>query len=240
MRFIVLTGLSGVGKTASLARLAAAGHPVLDLQALAVIRGSSFGRVGLTSSEPIEASSTLRAARDTRRRLPADQIPELLRAGTRGSLPVMSASIPKRPALYERFVRPTPEWFADSALGIFVHWGAYSVPAWAEPIGALGAFEDTGYWFAHNPYAEWYFNTIRIEGSPARVHHEEVLGGRPYDEFLDQWAAEAFDPADMMALFARAGAGMSCRPPSTTTASRCGMPPAPVTATRSGAGRNGT
>ena len=80
--------------------------------------------------------------------------------------------------------RPVPAWFKEAKFGIFVHWGAYSVPAWAEPIGALGAV-DPDIWFKHNPYAEWYWNTIRIEGSPAQNHHRAVHGGRPYDEFLD-------------------------------------------------------
>lgn len=111
-----------------------------------------------------------------------------------------------RPALYEKFVRPTPRWFADSALGVFVHWGAYSVPAWAEPIGALGAVTDKEYWYAHNPYAEWYANTIRIDGSPARERHDVRYGGAPYDAFLDSWSAEHFDAEGMVALFARAGA----------------------------------
>jgi len=26
-----------------------------------------------------------------------------------------------------------PEWYQDAKLGIFVHWGLYSVPAWAPP-----------------------------------------------------------------------------------------------------------
>lgn len=108
--------------------------------------------------------------------------------------------------LYRRFSRPTPAWFADSGLGIFIHWGAYSVPAWAEPIGALGTFDDMSYWFAHNPYAEWYANTIRIEDTPARRHHREVWGDAPYDDFLDAWRAEEFDPDDWMDLFRRAGA----------------------------------
>jgi alpha-L-fucosidase len=111
-----------------------------------------------------------------------------------------------RPELYQRFVRPTPEWFKESGLGIFIHWGAYSVPAWAEPIGELGTIEKR-YWFAHNPYAEWYYNTIRIDGSPAQQHQREVYGGAPYDDFLDAWSAESFDPTDMAALFRRCGAG---------------------------------
>ena len=36
----------------------------------------------------------------------------------------------------------TPEWFNDAKFGIFIHWGVYSVPAWA-PVGM---------------YAEWYPN----------------------------------------------------------------------------------
>jgi alpha-L-fucosidase len=113
---------------------------------------------------------------------------------------------PVRPEHYRRFVRPTPAWFKNSGLGIFIHWGAYSVPAWAEPIGELGTIEKR-YWFAHNPYAEWYYNTIRIDGSPAQRHHREVYDGAPYDDFLDRWTAESFDPADLTALFRRVGAG---------------------------------
>lgn len=101
--------------------------------------------------------------------------------------------------------RPLPEWFAKAKFGVFIHWGAYSVPAWAEPIGALGEVPDDQ-WFAHNPYAEWYFNTIRIDGSPAQEHHRTVHGDAPYDDFLDQWKAERFDPGAWAELFAHAGA----------------------------------
>lgn len=112
---------------------------------------------------------------------------------------------PVRPSHYARFERETPTWYQDAKLGIFVHWGAYSVPAWAEPIGPLGAF-DKEYWNAHNPYAEWYYNTIRIEGSPARQHQQEVYGGADYDDFLDQWKAERFDADAVLDLVAGTGA----------------------------------
>lgn len=117
----------------------------------------------------------------------------------------MDHDVKTRPAEYERFERPVPEWFRDAKLGIFVHWGAYSVPAWAEPIGALGTIDDTR-WYRHNPYAEWYANTIRIAGSPAAEHHRLTYEGRPYDDFLDDWTAEAFDADALVALFAEAGA----------------------------------
>lgn len=103
------------------------------------------------------------------------------------------------------FSRPTPKWYLDAKFGIFIHWGAYSVPAWAEPIGELGTIEGER-WFAHNPYAEWYFNTIRIDGSPAQQHHQKVYGGAPYDDFLDSWKAESFDAKAWAKLFAAVGA----------------------------------
>ena len=46
-RLLVLRGLTGVGKTALLQRLAADGYPVLDLEGLANHRGSAFGHLGL-------------------------------------------------------------------------------------------------------------------------------------------------------------------------------------------------
>jgi len=46
-RLIVLRGLTGVGKTSLLHRLAGAGYPVVDLEGLANHRGSAFGHLGL-------------------------------------------------------------------------------------------------------------------------------------------------------------------------------------------------
>lgn len=34
-----------------------------------------------------------------------------------------------------------PDWYDDCKLGIFVHWGAYSVPAWAPPTCQLGEID---------------------------------------------------------------------------------------------------
>jgi alpha-L-fucosidase len=106
---------------------------------------------------------------------------------------------------WSRFKRNVPEWFTQAKFGIFIHWGAYSVPAWAEPIGELGTIADET-WFAHNPYAEWYFNTIKIPGSPAAQYHKEFHNDAPYDAFLDQWKAENFNPGKWAALFNFAGA----------------------------------
>lgn len=112
---------------------------------------------------------------------------------------------PADPDIWADLARPLPAWLPQAKLGIFIHWGAYSVPAWAEPSGALGAVPEEE-WFAHNAYAEWYANTIRIPGSPAAEHHRETYGDAPYDDFLDAWSAERFDPHAWAALFAEAGA----------------------------------
>ena len=66
------------------------------------------------------------------------------------------------PSTWDSLPQRLPDWFRDAPLGIFIHSGPYSVPAWAEPTAELGEVPDDAGWFAHNPYAEWYFNTIRI------------------------------------------------------------------------------
>jgi hypothetical protein len=58
----------------------------------------------------------------------------------------------------------------------------------------------------HNPYAEWYYNTMRFPGGPGEAHHKKHFGGAPYDDFLDKWDAKDFKANDMVKLFAKAGA----------------------------------
>lgn len=44
--------------------------------------------------------------------------------------------------------RPVPSWFEESRFGIFIHWGVYSVPAWATVDKSVST----------NPvYSEWYW-----------------------------------------------------------------------------------
>lgn len=101
-----------------------------------------------------------------------------------------------------------PQWYDDCKLGIFIHWGLYSVPAWAEVTWELGGEPSPEEWFTHNPYAEWYLNTIRIPGSPARIHHEKTYGKDfPYEKFADLFTCEKWDPKAWAELFREAGAG---------------------------------
>jgi alpha-L-fucosidase len=102
-----------------------------------------------------------------------------------------------------------PEWFQDAKLGIFINWGLYSVPAWAPtssgPLGEVPPEE----WFANNPYAEWYWNTMRIEGSPVQQYHRRTYGEDfSYDDFATAFrdTIQAWDPAVWADLFEEVGA----------------------------------
>jgi len=107
---------------------------------------------------------------------------------------------------------PLPPWFDGAKLGIFIHWGPYSVPAWAPPVGnfqEIVARHGWAFWFANNPYAEWYGNSMRIRGSPTYRHHLATYGEDfAYEQFaqLFNQAAARMDPAVWADLFVRAGA----------------------------------
>ncbi|MDQ2839509.1 MAG: alpha-L-fucosidase [Acidobacteriota bacterium] len=101
-----------------------------------------------------------------------------------------------------------PDWYQDAKLGIFVHWGLYSVPAWAPPTGELGKVDDKK-WFTDNPYAEWYLNTLRITDSPTYKHHVETYGKDfDYYNFRQTFNREnkQWQPEDWAALFQKTGA----------------------------------
>ncbi len=105
-----------------------------------------------------------------------------------------------QPTLESVSTHPLPAWFDDAKLGIFIHWGLYSVPAWAPLAGELSeilATGDWGKWFTNNPYAEWYMNSWRIAGSPTQRYHNETYGTDvSYFDFAGDFnkAAEAWDP----------------------------------------------
>lgn len=102
--------------------------------------------------------------------------------------------------------RTLPEWYDANRLGIFVHWGPYSVAGWAEPIGELGTIDESR-WYKHNPYAEWLFNTLRIDDSPAKDYFESAFPGKTYEDLLDLWQAPTVDYTSLISSFKSAGAG---------------------------------
>jgi alpha-L-fucosidase len=87
--------------------------------------------------------------------------------------------------------RPCPPWFDDAKLGIFIHWGVYSVPSWA-PKGQ---------------YAEWYGNTMHVKDSPTSKFHASRFGNNfKYERFAENFDAEFFDANEWAKLFKKSGA----------------------------------
>ncbi|KAI9314779.1 glycoside hydrolase, partial [Dichotomocladium elegans] len=63
-----------------------------------------------------------------------------------------------------------PQWLEDAKFGIFIHWGVYSVPAWA-PVG--------------KEYAEWYWWQMNHPNDPTYAYHKDTYGeNTTYDSFV--------------------------------------------------------
>src|SRR6266496_2347028 len=100
--------------------------------------------------------------------------------------------------------RPAPAWFGDAKFGIFIHWGVYSVPAYA----AAGVPKE-------QQYAEWYWNSITkghdlapgAPGGAAWAFHKRVYGANfPYQDFAPMFRADLYDPDHWADVFLRSGA----------------------------------
>lgn len=102
---------------------------------------------------------------------------------------------------------PIPNWYEDGKLGIFIHWGIYSVPAYANPSYQLGEIPIEYDWYVNNPYAEWYENSVRVGEGPTYEHHMKTYGKDfKYTDFADLWKAENWNPENWVDLFRQAGA----------------------------------
>jgi alpha-L-fucosidase len=81
-----------------------------------------------------------------------------------------------------------PVWYDDAKLGVFVHWGLYSVPGWAPrvpDIQQLLVKDGPKRMLRENPYAEWYLNSMQVPGGATQQHHAQVYGDDyPYDNFV--------------------------------------------------------
>ncbi|GAA4057435.1 alpha-L-fucosidase [Amphibacillus indicireducens] len=84
--------------------------------------------------------------------------------------------------------RMMPTWMREGKLGIFIHWGPYSVPGFG---------------------SEWYSRNMYIEGSPEYEHHIQTYGPHKdfgYKDFIPSFKAEQFDPHAWADIFAQSGA----------------------------------
>jgi alpha-L-fucosidase len=87
--------------------------------------------------------------------------------------------------------RPYPQWFRDAKLGIFIHWGVYSVPSYS------GAEQ----------YGEWFLRGLQVGDTlRTRFMREHYGEDFTYRDFAPLFRAELFDPHEWAELFRRAGA----------------------------------
>ncbi len=81
-----------------------------------------------------------------------------------------------------------PEWFTDSKLGIFIHWGVYSVPAYG---------------------SEWYSRNMYFDGSAVNKYHEKTYGKVTefgYKDFIPMFKAENFNATEWAKIIKGSGA----------------------------------
>jgi len=96
--------------------------------------------------------------------------------------------------------RPIPQWYPEAKFGIFIHWGVYSVPAWADKEGACLYVGQKDTKVAYN-------QRMRTPGSATWRFHRRVYGENfEYKDFAPMFKAELFDPNEWAALFRRSGA----------------------------------
>ncbi|MCR5328092.1 MAG: alpha-L-fucosidase [Saccharofermentans sp.] len=82
----------------------------------------------------------------------------------------------------------TPDWYYQAKLGIFIHWGIYSVPAYA---------------------CEWYPRWMYNPGSREYEFHKKNFGDPKdfgYKDFIPMFKGEKFDAEEWVKLFKNAGA----------------------------------
>ncbi len=81
-----------------------------------------------------------------------------------------------------------PKWLKDAKLGIYFHWGVYSVPAFD---------------------SEWYPRKMHMLGDRVNEHHRQTYGDPSefgYHHFIPMFRAEHFAPDEWADLFQQAGA----------------------------------
>ncbi len=73
---------------------------------------------------------------------------------------------------------PCPQWYLQSKLGIFSHWGVFSVPAY---------------------HTEWYPRFMYQKGHPVYYHHKKTYGKDfQYRDFIEQFKGEKFSAKEWL------------------------------------------
>ncbi|KAH0267099.1 glycoside hydrolase family 29 protein, partial [Aureobasidium melanogenum] len=103
-------------------------------------------------------------------------------------------------ATYESiYTHESPTWYTGGKYGIFIHWGVYAVPGW----GNSGKKEQYAEWYW------WYMNQGIDSSNPADFYQYNLATYGPdhaYDDFIQNFTTEYYNPKEWVDLFADAGA----------------------------------
>ncbi|MCK8492827.1 alpha-L-fucosidase [Spirosoma sp. RP8] len=99
--------------------------------------------------------------------------------------------------------RPVPAWFEDAKFGIFIHWGLFSVPAFAPT-----ARDGVG---VYDRYAEWYWQKVtdpKQKTHPLFTKFQDRVYGKDfkYQDFAEDFKCELFNPDEWADIMKQSGA----------------------------------
>merc|ERR1712216_304752 len=83
--------------------------------------------------------------------------------------------------------RPLPPWYDEAKIGLFMHWGVFSVPS----------YKSEWYW--------WSLNGTHPDPDVVDFHTRTYGQGFQYGDFAPMFKAEFFNPDEWAALFKKAG-----------------------------------
>ncbi|MEO9892722.1 alpha-L-fucosidase [Aurantibacter sp.] len=95
-----------------------------------------------------------------------------------------------------------PEWFNQKKFGIFIHWGAYAVPAHGSE------------WYPRRMYMDTATFTAQLKHqkdgpNETFLYHKKTYGDQKefgYKDFIPMFKAEKFNPEEWISLFKKSGA----------------------------------
>ena len=94
--------------------------------------------------------------------------------------------------------REIPQWWRDAKFGIFIHWGLYSVPAYA-PVKDVKSVYET--------YSEHYYSRLVSGNEHFNEFHKKHFGEDfKYSDFAANFKTSFFDPSAWAELFEKSGA----------------------------------
>jgi alpha-L-fucosidase len=91
--------------------------------------------------------------------------------------------------------RPLPSWYDGSKIGIFIHWGVYSVPGFA-------GYEDHASHYPEWFWNDWYYGSTSHKEFMSKFYPPNFT----YQDFATEFKAEFFDPYQWADIFKKAGA----------------------------------